>query len=126
MIEILIVFFSQVIFCVFKTLIIYTTMNGEKTKTAGIAVVLGVLNLGIVFLGIKAIETGNLPIIAAYLAGNFVGTYFSTKEKADDNSADEPNGTEENRNRPPKRVGVDNSRRRTATLGAHVGRRRRL
>jgi hypothetical protein len=81
--EMIIVFFSQVIFCVFKTLIIYTTMNGEKHKTAGISVVLGLINMAMVFMGIKAIEEGNVPIILAYLAGNYIGTYVSTNKKTD-------------------------------------------
>ena len=88
--EVILIFFSQVTFCVFKTLIIYTTMNGEKSKTAGIAVILGVINLGVVFIGIKAIEQNNMSIILAYLAGNFVGTYFSTRSK-DENNTDESN-----------------------------------
>ena len=79
--EVLIVFCSQVVFCVFKTLIIYTTMNGEKHKTAGISVLLGIINMAMVFLGIKAIEEGNMVIIVAYLAGNYIGTYFSTTKK---------------------------------------------
>ena len=77
--EYILVFFSQVIFCVFKTLIIYTTMKGEKHKTAGISVILGIINLMVVYLGVQAIEDGNVGVVLSYLAGNYIGTWASTK-----------------------------------------------
>lgn len=79
--EALFIFFSQAIFCVFKTIIIYTTMRGEKHKTATIAVVLGALNLAAVYLGVKAVADGDVIVVLAYLAGNYIGTYFSTNNK---------------------------------------------
>lgn len=83
--EALIIFFSQAVFCVFKTLIIYTTVRGEKHKTAAISVLLGMLSLAVAYLGIKAVGAGDMGVILAYLAGNYVGTYFSTnKDKFQD------------------------------------------
>lgn len=78
--EFILVFFSQVTFCVFKTLIIYTTLRGEKHKTAGISVILGIINLMVVYIGVRAIEDGDVMVVLSYLAGNYIGTWASTRQ----------------------------------------------
>lgn len=82
----LIVFFMQLIFCVFKTLIVYSAVAGNKHRTAGISVILGALHLAVLFLGLKSIESGNVLVVLAYLSGNYIGTYFSTNSKKEDST----------------------------------------
>lgn len=48
----------------------------------------------------KKILLNDMSIIIAYLAGNYIGTYFSTKSKEDDDKSNKQDGTSTTDNRP--------------------------
>jgi len=77
MMEVLIVFVSQLAMIFFRMINVRTVASHKVAKSVLLTGAIQIAWLISSALGIKGFLDGNYPVIAAYIAGGMIGTYLS-------------------------------------------------